>query len=728
MGKTTLIPFTIALLMLTVPLSGSIEHPTYPDFAQPIYQFYLNKYSITFHDDQSADSITITITDDAIYRYVQTSFDGQNWIQRTIQNSTQCSFHPDDPSHTWLTGTCNLSIPMAASDFPSLLPGTTAVRNYITAYSCDEVLFPFLPFRIGWDCHDGWQILQFNATLAEAPDPCEGVDCDDLYPCTADSCSGGTCSHVPVTACVNGDSCCPSGCTYQTDSDCEEVPELEAIDVIGPHEFWTHENAVNGDYVGYVKFFDMRDFTPVFSEVSDTSGGGFSINPSTGLITVSDIGMLSPGSTYTYRVKIEEPGIQEGETDVIIHVADEDDVIYLDSSAPSGGDGSYENPFDDINEDIGISFDEKISTGNYQAGKVYLLRRGRVFGGSIRIQTPGTSASNPIVIGAYGQGNRPILDNSWAGVQIGEYDATEATGYIYIQNLEVRNADLKGISNGAYAPHHHVTLLDDYVHGSGGEGIWIWSNHQHDFNLDLDWFLINCESSYNGYAGTKLYAGGVEVYNYYGHHNVENGFRFVLSGKKVARGILTHDNGIAGIQLRSNETSLEYFKSYNNYMGIEVWFNHDDPAAIPLQYLGDSFIRKNITVENGYLWGNDRGIVINRDVGDVLVKNISSYGNEEFGVGVLGNGNTENIIIKNSRIYDNGEQGILTDDKDQCGKKSYNVYIQNNEIYGNGAESIRLEYVDGAYVENNVIYGNAINQIVETATATNVYKSGNQFL
>jgi len=166
------------LIILFAISSQATQHPLYPNFAQPISSFLISKNSITFPTEQSTDSITMNITDDAIYRHVKTSFDGQDWADRTIQDSTQCTFHPDDPSHDWLTGTCTLTIPMAASDFPSLLPGTTAVRNYITAYSCDEVLFPFLPFRIGWDCHGStaepqmWQIHQFDASLdAQEPPP-----------------------------------------------------------------------------------------------------------------------------------------------------------------------------------------------------------------------------------------------------------------------------------------------------------------------------------------------------------------------------------------------------------------------------------------------------------------------------------------------------------------------------------------------------------------------------
>jgi hypothetical protein len=109
MGKTIPIPLSIAFLLLTAPLTGSLEHPTYPDFAEPT-QFTTDENSLTFPDDQSQDSIIITITDTAIYRHIQTSFDGHSWTTLTVPTSSQCTSHPEDTSGNWLTGTCTLNI------------------------------------------------------------------------------------------------------------------------------------------------------------------------------------------------------------------------------------------------------------------------------------------------------------------------------------------------------------------------------------------------------------------------------------------------------------------------------------------------------------------------------------------------------------------------------------------------------------------------------------------
>lgn len=48
-------------------------------------------------------------------------------------------------------------------------------------------------------------------------------DCEDGLLCTADTCDGipKQCSRERIKTCVGGDSCCPEGCTFSVDFDCE---------------------------------------------------------------------------------------------------------------------------------------------------------------------------------------------------------------------------------------------------------------------------------------------------------------------------------------------------------------------------------------------------------------------------------------------------------------------------------------------------------------------------
>lgn len=70
-----------------------------------------------------------------------------------------------------------------------------------------------------------------NGTI-EGNETCDGdcpTTCDDGDACTNDSLSGSAaqcnavCVYAPQTACVDGDGCCPIGCTSVTDDDCTAV-------------------------------------------------------------------------------------------------------------------------------------------------------------------------------------------------------------------------------------------------------------------------------------------------------------------------------------------------------------------------------------------------------------------------------------------------------------------------------------------------------------------------
>src|SRR5690606_13111072 len=71
--------------------------------------------------------------------------------------------------------------------------------------------------------------------VVEAPETCDGdcpTACDDAMACTTDTLVGDAsscsaeCSFVAITACADGDGCCPSECTAFTDDDCTPPPTV----------------------------------------------------------------------------------------------------------------------------------------------------------------------------------------------------------------------------------------------------------------------------------------------------------------------------------------------------------------------------------------------------------------------------------------------------------------------------------------------------------------------
>ncbi|NOX71689.1 MAG: S8 family peptidase [Candidatus Micrarchaeota archaeon] len=82
---------------------------------------------------------------------------------------------------------------------------------------CDNI-----PLPDGTACSEG---ICCNGACS-APSCAEDTDCDDGDACTVDLCINqdscdATCAHEPVTSCIDDDGCCPAGCDYTNDNDCE---------------------------------------------------------------------------------------------------------------------------------------------------------------------------------------------------------------------------------------------------------------------------------------------------------------------------------------------------------------------------------------------------------------------------------------------------------------------------------------------------------------------------
>ena len=175
--------------------------------------------------------------------------------------------------------------------------------------------------------------------------------------------------------------------------------------------------------------------------------------------------------------------------------------------------------------------------------------------------------------------------------------------YIYIQNLEIRNWLNTSITN-SYGGHNHIYFTDIYAHDSGGTGggSWfLWALNQQD-PADLHIYIVDCEMANSGDSGTKWYAGGIRAYNFKTHDNDGAGLRFVSehdASGKFCLGCVSYGNSRAGFQLRTSDSLLQYFKSYDNgWNGIEIWISND---TYP-----ERQTRGNFTIRDGELFGNYR--------------------------------------------------------------------------------------------------------------------------
>ena len=133
-------------------ITGYAAHGKYGGFAEPVAGYTLSAGDFVFSNASDANPMAVTADDFAVYRYVYASLNGSPWQRFELTGRVL--------GGDWLNGSVSAGITLNASDFGLSQSRLSTQRNYVVLYSCS---------RTGgvWDCHGGWQIWQFNASLEE---------------------------------------------------------------------------------------------------------------------------------------------------------------------------------------------------------------------------------------------------------------------------------------------------------------------------------------------------------------------------------------------------------------------------------------------------------------------------------------------------------------------------------------------------------------------------------
>ncbi len=134
--------------------SESAAHGTYAGFAEPVASYRLSAGDMGFASESSSSQMGIELDDYAIYRYGYVSYDGEDWERFELSGSPL--------GGEWLNGSVSAQLSMVPARFNLSQSRLSARRNFVVVYSCSRASGT-------WDCHGGWQIWQFNATLDIVP-------------------------------------------------------------------------------------------------------------------------------------------------------------------------------------------------------------------------------------------------------------------------------------------------------------------------------------------------------------------------------------------------------------------------------------------------------------------------------------------------------------------------------------------------------------------------------
>jgi hypothetical protein len=320
---------------------------------------------------------------------------------------------------------------------------------------------------------------------------------------------------------------------------------------------------------------------------------------------------------------------------------------YVDSvDGDDGNDGSYSTPWKTI---------AKVNSATLSPDDHILFRRGQTFVGRIYPSYSGTSG-HPIVYGAYGSGNRPIIDGSANNAFYVSFDGNNH------HHINAENIDFSG----------SLDRIGDYT------STVVCNTH--------DMYFYNCifrDSDGEWGSGFSAYGHtGLEIYNVIidsceGYNNHSSGISITSADGDgpyncEVKNCICHDNGTNiwadhGIYVRYGCTVHDSI-CYNNTYGGGIKINSEgiDSPYSPIVYnnncydnlIGIYCVHQNALIYNNCFYSNQYNVLFDPDSHDMTfvfntiinADNVSGYTPLYITANVYGNTIKNNLFIQDWSI------------------------------------------------------------------------------
>ncbi len=289
----------------------------------------------------------------------------------------------------------------------------------------------------------------------------------------------------------------------------------------------------------------------------------------------------------------------------------------------------------------------KVNGASFSPGDSILFERGDTWNEQLKPSSSGSTTGGYITYGAYGSGNKPILNGNGIGYMI--YDGS-GRDYLIFENLDVRSASQAGIYN---------------VYGS------------------THWYIQDC------------------IVHDIGSLSSEVGTGFLNRGSYITvRRCTFYNNGRHGMSIWNDSSSAqtdvvyEYNDVYNfNHTGIDIQAGSGTVGAM-----------KNITIRYNKIhevdsWSAPAMYV--DGTSSCNVNNLRIYGNIMYNItgrGIVLGVNCSPVYIYNNTLYDISDQAYA------LRNASGTVYIHNNIGMNSGTYNLRVDDSTNKHIDYNCWY------------------------
>lgn len=454
------------------------------------------------------------------------------------------------------------------------------------------------------------------------------------------------------------------------------------------------ENVSNGDYVGlWRKTWTWKSAGKITYAIEKNFNNAFTINSSTGLLTISDASKINGKITdqdQLINLIIRTTDSDEGfELDTAkIWIKENSFCVFIDYTYNGIEKGKRLQPFNDL-DDV-----------DKTPGHGYFIKRGTRFKqGQTIMKGHIATIKNPTIFGAYGSGDLPVFDGRGEGYCF-EFGNSANPDSEKVVNVKFYDLAIKGYTRSAWKLLRKSSFCGWYncVSDSNAlryaEAQLIINTSNYLDSLEyLPNEVINCtfnrtlddpdrrESS----SLIKCGNGPLTTINCYFSNSNNSAWRTTCGPGSSLKHSVIVNSGNKGVQLRDNNITIEDVRIINSgNNGIQVTGN-----VTPTSYMPHSVIIKNCYIEQG---GKDASIVVSELTPEFTVaKNIvieDCYIKDGV-VGIKSN-NNHNLIIGRNTISGVSSHPIWLYSK-------YPNKIINPQIRNNG-----LSKPDDILIENGV--------------------------
>ncbi len=473
--------------------------------------------------------------------------------------------------------------------------------------------------------------------------------------------------------------------------------QTQKVDISFQQIFIIPENVNISDDCGRFYSIFTYDLTSkiTFEITGGNVNGNFAVNPDNGNIRINNTTNLSPGKRELI-IRAKDGDFYDIDTAVILIKA-AGNCVFIDPYYSGTERGTRLEPYNSWTD-----------IPAFTPGYAYLQKRNTKYSEDrILVPSPGGTYDNHIILGAYGQGNRPELDGIDAGadkrgILIGDYDNNYPAGYIDIFSFVIYNWSHSGID--IYPNSNHISIWDvDISHSQNFAGIYIYHNLANpDAKLYNRIYNTVSHDNYESH-GIKFEGSGNSVTNCQTFNNKSHGLHLSKwTSDNLVNYLLSFDNGHSGINIDGDTNRVYNSILHNNYNGVRFSTDAHENTVIHC-----------ITRNN-----SGSGVAFIDSVFNTKAENIVSDNN--LGNGIMFSSSATNITVCKSEICNNQEAGILANSASNL--PSAKILINTNIINENRI-GIKIHESDKTEVYNNTLYNNTEDNDITIYSSEAVIKN-----